>query len=157
MHDLGPVLTAANAKLDLINRLERETNELLQTPMENLMTCLECRQATLKSIIEADNRLRELCAGSDELIAAVDLTCDFESLPIDLKPLLELSLSARASINRIMKTEPEIAARLQRERASLLKKIENLNTSTIATANKYYRSFNTALGREAAAENNKTI
>ena len=52
MHDLGPVLTAANAKLDLINRLERETNELLQTPMENLMTCLECRQATLKSIMK---------------------------------------------------------------------------------------------------------
>lgn|GEM_PF-785382 len=157
MYDLGQVLSAAKARLDLIIQLEQETNELLSAPLEELSALLERRQSTLTGYIEADRRLKELCGGSEELSAAIELKCDFSSLPSDLKPLLELSLAARASINRILKTEPEIAARLEREKAAILKKIESLNESSIAAANKYYRSFNTSLSREAAAENNKTI
>ena len=155
MNDLGPVLAAAEEKLKLIRQLERETNELLEAPFESLRSCLERRQATLEGYLEADRRLKELCSGSEKLGAVIGLKCDFGSLPDELKPLLELSLSVRAAANRILRTEPEIAARLEREKAEILKNIESLNASSSAAANKYYRSFGTASGREAH-ENNKT-
>ncbi|NLL46133.1 MAG: hypothetical protein GX250_04915 [Clostridiales bacterium] len=152
MYDLAPVLTAAEKRLDLINQLEQETNDLLLAPIERLAECLESRQVTLESFIEADKHLRALCSSGD-LEAIIDFTCDLSDLTPELVPLFELSLSVRAGMNRILNTEPSISARFELERASILNKIEDLNAGATAAANKYYRAFNA----EARQDTVKTI
>lgn len=150
MYDLAPVLSAAEVSLELITQLERETNDLLLIPIDKLAERLESRQETLESFIEADNNLKALCNSRDDLRAVIDFSCELGALPSGLVPLFELSLSVRAGMNRILNTEPSISARLELERSSILNKIEGLNASTTATANKYYRVFNTVAKQDTA-------
>lgn len=153
MYDLAPVLSAAEARLELIIQLERETNDLLLIPIDKLAECLESRQETLERFMEADKNLKALCNSQDDLRAVIDFSCELGALPSGLVPLFELSLSVRAGMNRILNTEPSISARLEMEKSSILSKIEGLNAGATATANKYYRVFNAA----ARQDTSKTI
>lgn len=153
MYDLAPVLSAAEARLELIIQLERETNDLLLIPIDKLAECLESRQETLERFMEADKNLKALCNSQDDLRAVIDFSCELGALPSGLVLLFELSLSVRAGMNRILNTEPSISARLEMEKSSILSKIEGLNAGATATANKYYRVFNAA----ARQDTSKTI
>jgi len=157
MYDLGPVVSAAEAKLALIKQLEHETNELLYSPVEALNECLKRRQAVLNQLVEAQARLIDLCCGRDDLTSVIDLTCDVGSLPPELHPLCGLSLSAKAGINRINKISPAIENRLAEEKACILKNIESLNISSTSTANKYYRSVRGSANKGSASVKTKII
>jgi len=157
LYNLSPVVSAAEDKLTLINQLEYETNELLFSPVDKINQCLKRRQTILDSLIEAESHLKALCEGRDKLTEVINLKCDIGGLAPELSSLFELSLSARAGINRILKMEPQISARLAEEKSSILKKIEGLNTGATATANKYYHSVHKTAKKSFAANNNKTV
>lgn len=148
MHDLGPVVSAAEARLALTYQLEQETNDLLLSPIDKLSDCLRRRQTTLDSLIDEDTLLKVLCSGRENLNSVIDLTCEVSGLPPELVPLFELSLSSRAGINRIINLEPLISARFAQEKSAILKNIESLNMSPTAAAGKYYRSLNSVSGKK---------
>ncbi len=67
------------------------------------------------------------------------------SISNEQKELLEEALRIKAIANRVLKNEDSIRIRIENERDSMLKTIENLNHSSSTVAKSYMRSVETGI------------
>lgn len=144
-------------KKELFLELEETTSDMSVVPFESLVDRMEQRGQLLEEIGRIDGEIKEICQGDDEARAALNHTCDREGLTPELEQLYDLSLGIKAVVNRVMKYEEQITMHLEFEKKRIEEKMEALNVSGSAVANRYHQSVQTGIKRAFGTESDKLI
>lgn len=132
-------------KQELFLEVERITNEIFSAPIDLINSLLESRGKTIEQVILIDDKIKPFTEGNEPLRSVLNCTCDMSNISGEQKELLEEALRIKAIANRVLKNEDSIRLRIENERDSLLKTIENLNHSSSTVAKSYMRSVETGI------------
>lgn len=139
-NEICGLIQLLTVKQELLSCLEKETQQLLDLPMEQLEACLQRRQALLDRLAKTGMEIVKECENRERLQACVSMQCDMTALSVEEEGLMDLLLAVHARSNRITKLDFLVFRRLETERDAIKKKLERLNTSGAAVAEKYYQS-----------------
>lgn len=127
-------------KQEILSKLEEETRQLLELPMEQMEASLQRRQVLLDRLSKVSLEIESACENQERLWACVSMQCDMSALSEKEKELMDALIEVHARSNRITKLDRLVLKRMEMERDMIREKLERLNTSGAAAAEKYYQS-----------------
>lgn len=127
-------------KQELLSELEEETRRLLELPMEQMEASLQDRQVLLDHLSKVELEIEKACENQERLRACVSMQCDMSALSEKEKKLMDALIEVHARSNRITKLDRLVLKRMETKRDAIREKLERLNTSGAAAAEKYYQS-----------------
>ncbi len=154
---LEAILALLAQKRDLFLEFERVSNGLCTQAVDELQQGMEQRGALLRQVCGLDEQLRGLCGGDTALRDAVDNRCGRGDLPPDLARVFDASMEVKAVVNRILNGEEATRRHLEQQREQILQKIEAMNSSASAVAEKYRRSVQTGMPQPMVDARDKKI
>lgn len=126
--------------------VEQLTEQLLYAPIEDLDSLLSQRLSFIQSAAEFRRNFAQQYQAAGKM-AAID---DPSLAPAADQPeqaIRQISLTIRATVERIRLYDPAVNQRLKMEQDRLLTKLQSFYSSGARAAEKYFKSVQTGLGR----------
>lgn len=157
MKNYDLVIDLLNEKREIFLEVEKLTNLMLISPIEELSEILEERGEFLQKAVLIENEINNKVSSDECARSILSNSGDMSNLPCDLEKLYESSMRIKAVINRINNLEVEVQERFESERDLILEKIESMNSSSNSVAGNYKRTVQMGFPQISLLDKEKSI
>ncbi len=155
--NISEILELLETERRELSSVENFTEQILYAPADDFIGLIAERGEYLTNAVLAENRLKEIAAQSEKLLAVLNGGADLESLDDEQRQVFEASLRVKSILCRIKRLEPRVVTRMENERAEALSHIEELNSSSNSVVASYSRALHTAVPRTSLMGSGVTV
>ena len=157
MNGCQEIILLLQKKKELLLEVEEISASMKIAPAEELMALFTDRGRLLEKAQDVETNIRALTNGNEQMRSALNNSCEPRTLDSELLRVYEESLRVKAVANRILREEEGIKDHITLERDGLLKKIQELNSSSGSVADSYRRCVQTGVPNNQFTEKSKKI
>jgi len=157
MENFDRILDLLKEKLEIFLTIEKLTNMMFTSPVDELSVILTERGDLLQKALLIESKINKEVDDKACIKGVLDNTDDISKLSDDLLKIYDASMRVKAVLNRLNKLEKDVQLRLENERYMILERIESMNSSSNSVAGNYKRTVQMGFPQFSLLDKEKSI